>query len=52
VGRAVAFLKSCGYEGVEWTVRPGGFIDPVSAKAADFKRTKAAADAAGGTVNR
>ena len=26
--RAADFLKSCGYDGVEWTVRTGGFLIP------------------------
>ena len=45
--RAAAFLRSCGYDGVEWTVRPRGFVDPANATAADLKRAKIAADEAG-----
>ena len=26
--KAASFLKSCCYDGVEWTVRSGGFLDP------------------------
>ena len=25
------FLRNCGYDGVEWTVRPGGFCEPSDA---------------------
>ena len=45
--RAAALLKECGYDGVEWTARPGGFINPEASSAAELKRAKAAADAAG-----
>ena len=45
--KAAEFLKSCGYDGVEWTVRPGGFVDPATATLKDLKRAKAAASAAG-----
>lgn len=44
--RAAEFLRSCGYDGVEWTVRPGGFVEPKEA-AAKLKIAKAAADKAG-----
>ena len=44
--RAAEFLKSCGYDGVEWTVRPGGFIEPEDA-VRKLKAAKAAADKAG-----
>lgn len=29
--RAADLIKSCGYDGVEWTVRPGGFCEPGNA---------------------
>ena len=45
--KTAAFLKSCGYDGVEWTVRPHGFVDSATATAADLKRAKNAADEAG-----
>lgn len=41
------FLKSCGYDGVEWTVRNGGFLDPVKASPKKMKALKSAADKAG-----
>ena len=44
--KAAEFLKSCGYDGVEWTVRPGGFVDPENA-ARDLRAAKQAADRAG-----
>ncbi len=44
--RAAALLRSCGYDGVEWTVRPGGFVEPEDAMSG-LKRVKAAADSAG-----
>lgn len=44
--RAAAFIRACGYDGVEWTVRPGGFVEP-SRAAADLKVAKKAAEAAG-----
>ena len=44
--RAVALMKSCGYDGVEWTCRPKGFVEPTNA-ARDLKRAKLAADRAG-----
>ena len=44
--RAAEFIKSCGYDGVEWTVRPGGFIEPEDA-VRKLKAAKAAADKAG-----
>lgn len=30
--RAADFLKGCGYDGVEWTARPGGFCEPEKAQ--------------------
>ena len=45
--RAADFLKSCGYDGVEWTVRAGGFLDPTLATAEKMKALKSAADKAG-----
>lgn len=44
---AADFLKSCGYDGVEWTVRAGGFLDPMMATAERMKALKFAADTAG-----
>ena len=44
--KAADFLKSCGYDGVEWTVRPGGFVEPTRA-ASDLKKAMSAARAAG-----
>ena len=29
--RAAAVMKRCGYDGVEWTARPKGFIEPANA---------------------
>ena len=45
--RAADFLRSCGYDGVEWTVRAGGFLDPAAATAEKLKVLKDAADKAG-----
>ena len=45
--KAADFLRSCGYDGVEWTVRPGGFLDPKDAAVGTMKRLKDAADKAG-----
>ena len=45
--KAADFLKSCGYDGVEWTVRKGGFLDPKTATADGMKVLKSAADKAG-----
>ena len=45
--KAAEFLKSCGYDGVEWTVRAGGFLDPSAATAEKLKALKDAADKAG-----
>lgn len=45
--KAADFLKSCGYDGVEWTVRPGGFLDPAAVTVPAMKRLKDAADKAG-----
>ena len=44
--RAAAVMKQCGYDGVEWTARPKGFIEPSNA-ARDLKRAKSAAARAG-----
>jgi len=44
--RAADFIKSCGYDGLEWTVRPGGFCEPADA-VRRLKTLKAAADKAG-----
>ncbi len=44
--RAAEFIRSCGYDGVEWTVRPGGFVEPERA-ARDLRAAKVAADRAG-----
>ena len=44
--KAADFLRSCGYDGVEWTVRPGGFVEPENA-VKELKGAKAAADKAG-----
>ena len=45
--KAADFLKSCGYDGVEWTVRTGGFLDPATATAEKMKALMTAADRAG-----
>ena len=45
--KAADLLRSCGYDGVEWTARPGGFIEPATATVAELKRAKAAAASAG-----
>ena len=45
--RAADFLRSCGYDGVEWTVRAGGFLEPAAATAEKLKSLKDAADKAG-----
>jgi len=45
--KAADFLKSCGYDGVEWTVRKGGFLDPDKVTVATMRRLKDAADKAG-----
>ena len=44
--RAAAVMKQCGYDGVEWTARPAGFIEPANA-ARDLKRAKRAAERVG-----
>ena len=44
--RAAAVMKQCGYDGVEWTARPKGFIEPGNA-ARDLKLAKRAAARAG-----
>ena len=30
--RAAALVKKCGYDGIEWTCRPKGFIEPEKAE--------------------
>ena len=45
--RAADFLKSCGYDGVEWTIRPNGFLDPDAVTVKTMKVLKDAADKAG-----
>ena len=40
-------LRDCGYDGVEWTARPRGFIDPATATPAILKQSRSAAAAAG-----
>jgi hypothetical protein len=48
--KAAALLRSCGYDAVEWTARPNGFIDTGSSSvdmAGALKRAKAAADSEG-----
>ncbi|MBQ2546943.1 MAG: hypothetical protein II557_11695, partial [Clostridia bacterium] len=45
--KAADLLRSCGYDGVEWTARRGGFVEPATATAADLKRARDAAAAAG-----
>lgn len=45
--KAADFLKSCGYDGVEWTVRKGGFLDPAAVSADAMKALKSAADQSG-----
>jgi len=45
--KAADFLKSCGYDGVEWTVRKGGFLEPDKVTVAAMRRLKDAADKAG-----
>ncbi len=44
--RAAAVMKRCGYDGVEWTARPKGFIEPTNA-GRDLKKAKRAAGRAG-----
>ena len=45
--RAADFLKSCGYDGVEWTIRPNGFLDPDAVTVKAMKVLKDAAAQAG-----
>lgn len=45
--RAAVLLKECGYDGVEWTVRPGGFLDPSKATVSEFLKLQDAARKAG-----
>jgi len=44
--KAAELLRSCGYDGVEWTARPGGFVEPTRA-ATDLRKAMSAAKAAG-----
>ena len=44
--RAAAVVKSCGYDGIEWTARPKGFIEP-SLAPRYLKAAKRAAEGAG-----
>ena len=44
--KTAEFLRSCGYDGVEWTVRPGGFCEPLDAPRR-MKELKDAANKAG-----
>ncbi len=44
--RAADVIRRCGYDGVEWTVRPKGFIEP-SCAARDLAKAKCAAEKAG-----
>lgn len=45
--KAADLLKACGYDGVEWTVRKGGFLEPGKVSAAAMKQLKDAAAKAG-----
>lgn len=45
--RVAELLRSCGYDGVEWTARPGGFVEPENATLAEFRRLRLAAGSAG-----
>ena len=45
--RAADFLRLCGYDGVEWTVRAGGFLEPAAATAEKLKALKDAAGKSG-----
>lgn len=45
--RAADFLKSCGYDGVEWTVRKGGFLEPEKVTVASMRTLQDAARKAG-----
>lgn len=45
--RTADFLKSCGYDGVEWTVRPGAFLEPEKATVEELRKLKDAAAKAG-----
>lgn len=45
--RAADFIRSCGYDGVEWTVRRTGFLEPADVTVASMKRLKDAASKAG-----
>ncbi len=44
--RAADLIRRCGFDGVEWTVRPKGFVEPANA-ARDLARAKRAAERAG-----
>ena len=41
--KVAEFLRSCGYDGVEWTVRPDGFLPPDQVTVASMKRLRDAA---------
>jgi hypothetical protein len=43
VYKTADLLRECGYDGVEWTAHPGGFIYPAKATPAEFKRFRGAA---------
>ena len=45
--RAADFLKSCGYDGVEWTVRKTGFLEPEKATVESMRTLRDAAHKAG-----
>ena len=45
--KAADFLKSCGYDGVEWTVRKGGFLEPYKVTVASMQVLQDAARKAG-----
>ena len=45
--KAADFLKSCGYDGVEWTVRKGGFLEPEKVSVASMRTLQDAARKAG-----
>lgn len=45
--KAADFLKSCGYDGVEWTVRKGGFLEPDKVSVAAMRTLQDAARKAG-----
>lgn len=45
--RTADLLRECGYDGVEWTARPGGFVDPSKATLVELRRVRDAASSAG-----